>query len=154
MNDLKMNIISRWLSHRQNGLTEGPCNLSINFFNEHIKSIIFTYERFQLNFHPGKEHERKMGHRIYMKKIMNILFLGLIFIWTTDLHASCVIRNSNGQSANEKSDPLFVLLQNSETCPESVQGLKCQISIIVYHPQFPDSVPPDFHHSVPPDFLG
>ena len=45
-----------------------------------------------------------------------------------DAQAACVIRNSNGQPASVKNDPLFAVLLATTGCPQNVRGLKAALA--------------------------
>jgi hypothetical protein len=54
-----------------------------------------------------------------------LLTLILVFLGYSHVSfASCQIKNSNGAMTSAKADALYLLLQQSPTCPESVQALK------------------------------
>ena len=59
-----------------------------------------------------------------MKTVFKILLTSVILIGAADLQAACIVRNSNGQVTDIKTDALFSVLQKTADCPENVQSLK------------------------------
>lgn len=67
-------------------------------------------------------------NELIMKTALNFVLTSLILIGAVDLHAACIVWNSNGQPTNGKGDPLFSVLQKSADCPENVQSLKALLN--------------------------
>jgi hypothetical protein len=63
-----------------------------------------------------------------MKTAFRVLLTSMILIAAGDLHAACMVRNSNGQPTNGQDDPLASVLQKSTACPENVQSLKALLN--------------------------
>ncbi|RYZ83443.1 MAG: hypothetical protein EOP06_19975, partial [Proteobacteria bacterium] len=57
-----------------------------------------------------------------------VVLIAMILLGAYDLQAACVVKNSQGQTADIQGDALFAMLQNSSSCPANVQSLRVMIS--------------------------
>lgn len=63
-------------------------------------------------------------NQLILKTVFKCLLSSFIFLEAADLHAACLVQNSNSQETTAKGDVLFALLQTSVDCPKNVQSLK------------------------------